>query len=209
MVIEEENLYFVKIKSQNTCLVAKKLVIFASGSGSNAVKIYEHFKNRQDIKIDSLFCNKPLAGVVDEFKKRKIKVNLIKKTDFESNKVLNLLKKSQPSLIVLAGFLMKMPFNIIEKFEKKIINIHPALLPKYGGKGMYGMHIHKKVIQNKENESGLTIHYVNEEYDKGQIVFQKKVKVNLEDSPELLAKKILNQEHLYYPKIIEEILKNE
>ena len=112
-------------------------------------------------------------------------------------------------MIVLAGFLMKMPSNIIEKFEKKIINIHPSLLPKYGGKGMYGMHIHKKVIDNKENESGLTIHYVNEEYDKGQIVFQKKVKVNLEDSPELLAKKILNQEHLCYPKIIEEILKNE
>ena len=189
--------------------MAKKLVIFASGSGSNAVKIYEYFKNRKEISVDSLFCNTSSAGVVDEFKKRKIKVYLIKKGDFDTNWVLNTLKQIGPSLIVLAGFLIKMPSNIVENFKKKIVNIHPALLPKYGGKGMYGIHIHKEVINNNEKESGLTIHYVNEHYDKGEIIFQKKVKINPKDSPDSLAKKILFQEHICYPKTIEEILKNE
>ena len=186
--------------------MAKKLVIFASGSGSNAVKIYEHFKNRQDIKIDSLFCNKPLAGVVDEFKKRKIRVNLIKKTDFESNKVLNLLKKSQPSLIVLAGFLMKMPFNIIEKFEKKIINIHPALLPKYGGKGMYGINVHKAVKENSESQTGITIHFVNEHYDEGGIIFQATTSVEETDTPATIAAKVHELEYEHFPRVIEETI---
>lgn len=189
--------------------VLKNIVIFASGSGSNAVKIYEYFKNNDQINIAGLYCNNSSAAVVTKFQKFKVNIVLFDKNELENSSVLKLLLKTDLSLIVLAGFLLKMPKKIVDHFENKIINIHPALLPSYGGKGMYGMRIHKKVVENNELYSGLTIHYVNQEYDEGAAVFQKKIKLSKNETPETLSKKILSLEHSIYPRVIEKILQNE
>jgi len=184
-------------------------VIFASGSGSNAVKIYEYFKNNDQINIAGLYCNNSSAAVITKFQKLKVNIVLFDKNELENSSVLKLLLKTDLSLIVLAGFLLKMPKKIVDHFENKIINIHPALLPSYGGKGMYGMRIHKKVVENNELYSGLTIHYVNQEYDEGAAIFQKKIKLSKNETPETLSKKILSLEHSIYPRVIEKILQNE
>jgi phosphoribosylglycinamide formyltransferase-1 len=184
-------------------------VIFASGSGSNAVKIYEYFKNNDQINIAGLYCNNSSAAVVTKFQKFKVNIVLFDKNELENSSVLKLLLKTDLSLIVLAGFLLKMPKKIVDHFENKIINIHPALLPSYGGKGMYGMRIHKKVVENNELYSGLTIHYVNQEYDEGAAIFQKKIKLSKNETPETLSKKILSLEHSIYSRVIEKILQNE
>ena len=189
--------------------VLKNIVIFASGSGSNAVKIYEYFKNNDQINIAGLYCNNSSAAVVTKFQKFKVNIVLFDKNELENSSVLKLLLKTDLSLIVLAGFLLKMPKKIVDHFENKIINIHPALLPSYGGKGMYGMRIHKKVVENNELYSGLTIHYVNQEYDEGAAIFQKKIKLSKNETPETLSKKILSLEHSIYSRVIEKILQNE
>ena len=189
--------------------INKKIIIFASGSGSNAIKIYEYFKKTNQVSIAALYCNNPNAKVLEKFKDFNIKTVLFSKEELDNTSFLNSLHNAAPNLIVLAGFLLRMPKNIISFFENKIINIHPALLPLYGGKGMYGQNIHKAVIENKEKTSGLTIHYVNEKYDDGAIIFQKKVDLDIQESPLSLSKKILKQEHMHYPVEIEKLLKNE
>lgn len=187
----------------------KKVIIFASGSGSNALKIFEHFNNNQNIIIDSIYCNNPRANVINVFQKLSIKTVLFNKKELYESAFLEAIISTNPDLIVLAGFLLKIPEKMVSAFENRIINIHPSLLPKYGGKGMYGLNIHKEVLLNKEKFSGLTIHYVNKEYDKGAVIFQKKIKINEEETPESLSSKVLKLEHENYSLIIEKILSNE
>jgi len=187
----------------------KKVIIFASGSGSNALKIFEYFNNNQNIIIDSIYCNNPRANVINVFQKLSIKTVLFNKKELYESAFLEAIMSTNPDLIVLAGFLLKIPEKMVSAFENRIINIHPSLLPKYGGKGMYGLNIHKEVLLNKEKFSGLTIHYVNKEYDKGAVIFQKKIKINEKETPESLSSKVLKLEHENYPIIIEKILNNE
>ena len=187
----------------------KKVIIFASGSGSNALKIFEYFNNNQNIIIDSIYCNNSRANVINVFQKLSIKTVLFNKKELYESTFLETIKNTNPDLIVLAGFLLKIPEKIVSAFENRIINIHPSLLPKYGGKGMYGLNIHREVILNKEKFSGLTIHYVNKEYDKGAVIFQKKIKIKEKETPESLSSKVLKLEHKNYPIIIEKILNNE
>ena len=187
----------------------KRVIIFASGSGSNALKIFEYFNNNQNIIIDSIYCNNPRANVINVFQKLSIKTVLFNKKELYESAFLEAIISTNPDLIVLAGFLLKIPEKMVSAFENRIINIHPSLLPKYGGKGMYGLNIHKEVLLNKEKFSGLTIHYVNKEYDKGAVIFQKKIKINEKETPESLSSKVLKLEHENYPVIIEKILNNE
>jgi phosphoribosylglycinamide formyltransferase-1 len=187
----------------------KNIVVFASGSGSNAIKIYEYFQKNQNVNIKALYCNKKSAPVVQKFQNIGIKTIIFEKNNLEDGAVLKTLLNLNPSLIILAGFLLKMPEKIIRNFENRIINIHPALLPSYGGKGMYGINIHRMVVENNEPFSGLTIHYVNKEYDKGAVIFQKKVQLSKKESAESLSKKILKLEHLHYPQVIKKLLQDE
>ena len=187
----------------------KNIVVFASGSGSNAVKIYEYFSGLKNVNIASLYCNNPNAKVLERFKSFNIDTVLFSKDDLKSNIILNSLKNVNPDLIVLAGFLLKIPKDITNFFKNKIINIHPALLPLYGGKGMYGENIHKAVIKNKDKISGLTIHYVNDKYDDGTIIFQKTIRIEPGETPLSLSKKILTEEHINYPVEIGKLLAND
>lgn len=185
----------------------KRVVIFASGSGSNAENLIRFFQNRDNVSVIQVLTNNPRAKVLDRCKNLNVSALSFNRTAFlESNDVLNLLKVTNPDLIVLAGFLWKIPENILKAFPNKIINIHPALLPKYGGKGMYGMHVHEAVVQNNETESGITIHYVNENYDEGAIIFQSKCTVSPSDKSEKVAAKIHELEMEYFPKVVESIL---
>ena len=183
----------------------KKIVIFASGSGSSAENIIANFNGKTSIKVEKLYCNNQKAYVLERIKKYNINTMIFNNSDLETGKVLEDLIKVRPELIVLAGFLRKIPKVIIDKFKNKIINIHPALLPKYGGQGMFGLNVHQKVIDNKDFHSGFTIHYVNENYDEGNVIFQKKIEVK-SSSAEELSKKVLAQEHKYYPTIINSLL---
>ena len=187
----------------------KNIVVFASGSGTNAIKIQEYFQKDQSVNIEALFCNKKSASVIQKFQNIGIKTIVFEKNNLEDRGVLKTLLNLNPSLIILAGFLLKMPAEIINSIKNRIINIHPALLPSYGGKGMYGINIHRRVVENNELFSGLTIHYVNKDYDKGAIIFQKKVELSKNESAETLSKKILKLEHLHYPRIIEKLLEDE
>jgi phosphoribosylglycinamide formyltransferase-1 len=184
----------------------KKIVIFASGSGTNAENIIQHFKSTTIGTVVSVFTNNPNAYVIDRAKKFQIPVEIFTKTDLEQGKVLQILDAFQPDLIVLAGFLLKFPKSIVDSYPKNIINVHPALLPKFGGKGMYGMNVHKAIVENKEKETGITIHFVNESYDEGDIIFQKKVTVLITDTPEVVAEKIHELEQRYFPSVIEKLL---
>ncbi|WP_299059135.1 phosphoribosylglycinamide formyltransferase [uncultured Polaribacter sp.] len=184
----------------------KRIVIFASGSGTNAENIIKFFNHTKTAKVTSVFCNNEHAKVFERC--NNLNVNCLhfnKEAFFISDEILNTLKK-EADYIVLAGFLWKIPPKIIDAFPNKIINIHPALLPKYGGKGMYGMHVHKAVKENKETETGITIHYVNANYDEGAIIFQAKTALLAEDSPEKIAEKIHILEQRYFPRIIEDII---
>ena len=187
----------------------KNIVVFASGSGSNAVKIYEYFQKDKSVNIKALCCNKKSAPVIQKFQNIGIRTIVFEKNNLDNGGVLKTLLNLNPSLIILAGFLLKMPEEIISNFENRIINIHPALLPSYGGKGMYGINIHRSVVENSETFSGLTIHYVNKDYDKGAVIFQEKVELSKNETAETLSKKILKLEHLQYPRIIEKLLKDE
>ncbi|MFI2741550.1 phosphoribosylglycinamide formyltransferase [Zhouia sp. PK063] len=185
----------------------KKIAILASGSGTNAENIINYFKNNHNITIEIVLSNKKEALVLDRAKQHGISAMAFSRASFyEKTHVLDLLKSINPDVIVLAGFLWKMPENIITSFPDKIINIHPALLPKYGGKGMYGMNVHQAVIENKEQESGITIHYINEEYDEGAIIFQARIKVLPRQTPEELAQAIHQLEYEHFPKIIARVL---
>lgn len=185
----------------------KRIAILASGSGTNAENIINYFSNNPAVEISMILSNKKDAYVLHRAERLNVNFIVFSRDEFfKSNKVLSMLYSKKIDLIVLAGFLWLIPNEIISSFRNKIINIHPALLPKYGGKGMYGSFVHESVIKNKEKESGITIHYVNEFYDEGQIIFQKKVIVSENDTPESLAKKIHTLEYKYFPEIIEQIL---
>ena len=182
------------------------LVIFASGTGTNAAAIIAHFKNNNKVKISLIVSNRADAGVLEIAKKEEIPFLFIDKKTFRETLLIEQLKDQSPSLIVLAGFLWKIPEAIIHEFHGRIINIHPALLPEYGGKGMYGHKVHDAVINAKDAESGITIHYVNEAYDKGNIILQARCKVEQNDNADGLASRIHKLEHFYYPRVIEYLL---
>jgi phosphoribosylglycinamide formyltransferase-1 len=186
----------------------KRIVIFASGSGSNAENITLFFQKSNIAAVVHILTNNKNAKVIDRAKNLKINSLVFDKEAFnDEGEVLKFLKK-EADIIILAGFLWKIPAHIIAAFPNKIINIHPALLPKYGGKGMYGMNVHKSVIENKETETGITIHYVNENYDEGTIIFQAKTNVLPNDTPEIVAEKIHELEYEYFPRVIEEVIKS-
>jgi len=184
-----------------------KIAIFASGSGSNAENIIKFCKENKNFEISSIFSNNKNAYVIQRAINHNIKYYIFSRPEFyESKKILDLLKQQQIDLIVLAGFLWLIPEYLIEAFPNRIINLHPALLPKYGGKGMYGMNVHKAVIENGEKETGITIHYVNKEYDKGDIIFQAKCPVLPDDTPDDVAKKVHELEYAHFPKVIERLV---
>ena len=183
-----------------------RIIIFASGSGTNAENIIEHFKNSHLAKVTYIVSNNINAGVLERARRLDIPSKVFTKKEMETDSFLYFLTK-HADFIVLAGFLLKVPDQMISLFPNAIVNIHPALLPKYGGKGMYGMHVHRAVVANKESESGITIHYVNEYYDEGTIIFQKAVALNSADTPDDVAAKIHVLEQDNFPQVIEKILK--
>lgn len=185
----------------------KKIALFASGNGSNAENIARYFADKNEAKVVLILTNNPAAYVIERSKNLNIPYRVFTKEEFfTSTTIQQLLKEYQVDLIVLAGFLLKVPENLIAAFPNRIINIHPALLPKYGGKGMYGDAVHKAVVANNEKESGITIHFVNEHYDEGAIIFQAKCVVNKTDTYEDVAAKIHALEYEHFPKVIEGIL---
>ncbi|MEN2414420.1 phosphoribosylglycinamide formyltransferase [Flavobacterium mesophilum] len=186
----------------------KKIIVFASGSGTNAENIIKYFSNTEIAKVVSVFTNNASAKVIERAKNHQIPVEIFSKNELLERNVLQKVQEIDPDLIILAGFLLKFPENIIEKYPNKIINIHPALLPNYGGKGMYGMHIHRAIVNNKEKETGISIHYVNENYDEGAIIFQANVALTDEDTPETVAEKIHELEQKHFPEIIQKILED-
>ncbi len=186
-----------------------KIAVFASGSGTNAENIIKYFSEIKDICVDVVMTNKKDAYVLKRASKLGVDTFIFTKDELKNTtKVEDELSRRQINFIVLAGFLLLIPKKIINLYPNKIVNIHPALLPKYGGKGMFGDNVHKAVIENKENKSGITIHFVNEKYDDGNIIFQTECAVKQEDTPEKLAEKIHKLEYEYYPRIIHKLLKN-
>ncbi|MDQ3191342.1 MAG: phosphoribosylglycinamide formyltransferase [Bacteroidota bacterium] len=186
----------------------KRIAIFASGAGSNAQKIIDYFRtNSSEIAVSLIVSNNPQAGVLDIANENKINIVIVNKEELKNpNRLIETLEKEKIDLIVLAGFLLLIPQEIINKFKNKIINIHPALLPKYGGKGMYGSSVHKAVKLAGEKETGITIHFVDEKFDQGEIIFQVKSKIEQKDTIESIAKKVQMLEHIHYPRIIESLL---
>jgi phosphoribosylglycinamide formyltransferase-1 len=185
----------------------KNIAILASGAGSNAQKILEHFSDRMDIAVRLIVSNKQEAGVLNIAKVASIDTFVVTRDSFYSSTDLLIeLNKRNIDFIVLAGFLWLIPPYLIQHYPDRIINIHPALLPKYGGKGMYGHFVHEAVHLAKDNHSGITIHYVNEKYDEGSIVFQEKCEILPSDQPEDIAKKVQVLEHLYYPTVIDQLV---
>lgn len=181
----------------------KNILIFASGNGTNAQNIIDYFRD-SSIIVSKILCNYSEAKVLDIARNENLPSSIISKTQLENGEVLNLLRTIKPDLIVLAGFLLKIPKEITDEF--RTVNVHPALLPKHGGKGMYGMNVHKAVIDSFDIESGITIHWANENYDEGQIIEQFKCSVSSLDTPETLAIKIQNLERDYFPKTISRII---
>jgi len=185
----------------------KKIAIFASGSGTNAENIIEYFKNNPDIGVEIVLCNKPDAKVLERAKKFNVPTLVFTREQlYESTYIIDFLRKNETDLIVLAGFMWLIPSNLIQAFPEKIINIHPALLPKYGGKGMYGKNVHEAVFNNNEKETGISIHVVNEKYDEGRIIFQTKCRIDETDSVDDIATKVHLLEYQYFPEVIEKLL---
>jgi len=185
----------------------KKIILIASGNGSNVENICRFFEQDSEVSIVAVFTNNPNAGVLKRVIAYGLKGIVFDKESFSNGKLLQSIKRLNPDLIVLAGFLWKIGADWLRFFPKKIINIHPSLLPKYGGKGMYGSNIHKAVKENRENETGITIHFVNKEYDKGDFLFQSRVKILENDTHNVIASKVSELEHLYFPKVINTFLK--
>ena len=184
----------------------KKLVLFASGNGTNVENILNYFKNNNRVSFLKVFTNNSKALVLNKIAPFNIKSRCFNNIELKEDLIFKELKLLNPDLIVLAGFLLKMPTSIINYFQNKIINIHPALLPNYGGKGMYGINVHKAVKMNNEKKSGITIHYVDNGYDTGKIIFQKEVKISKLDSVEDISNKVHNLELEHFPRVIELIL---
>jgi phosphoribosylglycinamide formyltransferase-1 len=200
-------IFLTKLNLIYNFLDTKRIVLFASGSGSNVENIVHFFENDGTVEVTAVLTNKRDAMVLNRCDRLKVPAFYFNKTAFLStDRVLILLKSLDPDLIVLAGFLWKIPEELVTAFPQKIINIHPALLPKYGGKGMYGMHVHNAVKENGEQETGITIHYVNAHYDEGAIIHQAKVTVAADDSPAMIAEKVHALEYEYFPKVIAQLL---
>ena len=184
-----------------------RIAVFASGNGTNAENIIRYFRDSSIARVVLVLSNNKDAKVLDRAKNLGVEaIDFDKSEIYESDELLRLLEL-QADFIVLAGFLWRIPLSIINSFPNKIINIHPALLPKYGGQGMYGMRVHQAVKDNKESETGITIHYVNENYDEGSIIFRKTIQINSNDSPEQIAQQVHNMEYEYFPKIINDLLR--
>ena len=184
----------------------KKIIIFASGNGTNAEEIIKYFEKKDEINVQLVLTNNNTAGVLKRVENHKIPAISFNKDVYKQNLVLEILNLLNPDLIVLAGFIWKIPNSIISQFPEKIINIHPALLPKHGGKGMYGEAVHESVIRSSDSETGITIHYVNQNYDEGRIIFQKSINVRVMDSIKNISMRVQRLEHKYYPIIIEKLL---
>lgn len=186
----------------------KRIAIFASGSGSNAQKIMEFFKKHHEAEVAIVLTNNPEAYVLQRADNFEIPSHLFNRKEFyQSDEVVNILKNLQIDLVVLAGFLWLIPQNLLKAFPNKIINIHPALLPKFGGKGMYGDKVHQSILAAGETESGITIHFVNEEFDEGEVIHQSRFQISKTDDLEMVKFKGQQLEHLHYPKVIEQLLK--
>jgi len=189
-------------------ILKKRIAIFASGSGSNAQKIMEHFKKSEDAEVCIVLTNNPEAYVLQRADNFEIPTHIFDRKEFrETNNIIDILKNLNIDLIVLAGFLWLVPKNLLEAFPNKIINIHPALLPKYGGRGMYGDFVHNAVLANKETESGITIHFVNEHFDEGEVIYQGKFKIEPNDDLEMIKFKGQQLEHQHFPRVVENIIK--
>lgn len=184
----------------------KKIILFASGSGTNVENIIKYFYDNIHVEIVGVFTNNPKAGVIDRVDQMKIPLNIFNKLELNNGELVKQICLLTPDLIVLAGFLLKIPLDFTKIFSKKIINIHPSLLPKHGGKGMYGDRVHQSVKKARDKETGISIHYVNEHYDEGSIIFQAKVRVLEQDSIRMIAHKVHRLEYKYYPEIIQKLL---
>ena len=183
----------------------KRIVIFASGAGTNAENIVRYFADNELVVVDSLWSNKTGAYALERVRKFGVKTGVFNRHEFyNTSKLADTLRKRKVDLIVLAGFLWLIPEILVKNFT--IINIHPALLPQYGGKGMYGMNVHKAVVENRETQSGISVHYVNERFDEGELIVQAKCPVAPDDTPEMVAEKVHALEYEYYPKAIEKVL---
>ncbi len=193
------------LSSQNSA--KKKIVIFASGNGSNAENIIKYFQHNRKANVAAVFSNVRTAKVLRRAHDLDVKaLHFDREALYDTNEILNVLQDMKPDLIVLAGFLWIFPDKILKRYPNKVINIHPALLPKYGGKGMYGMNVHREILKQKEPETGISIHFVNSKYDEGELIFQKTVPVEPSDSAEDIAEKIHSLEHEHFPKVIEKLL---
>ena len=184
----------------------KSLVIFASGKGSNARSIIQHFNKTGLAKVSLIVCNNAEAGVLNLAVENNIPFLLVNKKSLEEPLVLTQIEEHKPDLIVLAGFLWKIPNSLVQKYNNKIVNIHPALLPKYGGRGMYGIKVHEAVVNAGEKVSGITIHYVNEHYDEGAAILQAHCAIQSDDNPSQVAMKVSKLEHFFFPTTIEYLL---
>ena len=186
----------------------KRLSIFVSGNGTNLQRIADYFKDNPEVEIVDVVCNNPKAFAIERAKSLGIPVRMVSRHEFNSPEFIEEMLALELDLIVLAGFLWKIPSGLVEAFPKRIVNIHPALLPKYGGKGFYGEHVHEAVVAAKEAFSGITIHYVNEIYDNGEIILQAYTKLDEKETPETLAAKIHQLEQTYFPVTIHSLIKN-
>ncbi len=184
----------------------KYIVLFASGSGSNAQRVMAYFQDHSRIKVVALFSNKPDAYALKRAEAFQVPAFSFTREEYTNGTLLRQVESFKPDLLVLAGFLWLIPLNFLQAFPNRIINIHPALLPKFGGKGMHGLHVHQAVLEAQEKESGITIHYVNEHYDQGASIYQHSCPVNYNDTPEQLAARVLELEHTHLPRVIEELL---
>ncbi|QQS49923.1 MAG: phosphoribosylglycinamide formyltransferase [Bacteroidota bacterium] len=184
-----------------------KIAIFASGSGTNAENIALHFRNHPSVVVDSIYCNKPDAFVLQRAERLGIPAFLFQRESFyQSSDLLETLQQRKIDYLILAGFLWLIPAYLIQAYPQRIINIHPALLPKYGGKGMYGMHVHEAVKNSGDKETGISIHFVNEHYDEGNIIFQARCAISPTDSPAAIAEKVHQLEYTYFPQTIEKVI---
>ncbi|MBP8724499.1 MAG: phosphoribosylglycinamide formyltransferase [Saprospiraceae bacterium] len=185
----------------------RNIAIFASGNGTNALRLIEYFKNHREVAVGLVVCNSNKAGVIDVARQHNVPVSIINKTLLANNGFMtSLLKLYDIDFIVLAGFLLLVPPFLIKAFDRKMINIHPALLPRHGGKGMFGLAVHQQVIDEKDAETGITIHYVNEVYDQGKVVFQARCPVEKKESAEKLQKKVQELEHKHLPEWTEKLV---
>nr|WKN39515.1 phosphoribosylglycinamide formyltransferase [Tunicatimonas sp. TK19036] len=184
----------------------KHIAVFASGNGTNAEKIFEQFRDHSSARVALLLTNNPTAGVIARAAKFNIPVEVFDRSVLKTDELLKIIQSYQVDWVVLAGFMLMIPQNLIDAFPQRMVNIHPALLPAYGGKGMYGMRVHQAVVEAGEGVTGITIHFVNERYDEGKVIFQASCVIQPYDTPETVAEKVHRLEHEHYPRIIEELV---